>query len=224
MAGPNEELVARAIAKDPAAIRAFVGLVGPVVHGRVAKALARRRGRETKRDVNQEIDDLVQEVFLALFDDDAKTLRAWDPKRSPLGAFVALVADHQVFSIFRSGRRRPWSDDLDVVAEPEPEANEAGSPELRVASREMLDALLDRLRAELTPKGFDVFVRLYVDEQTVEKASADLGMTADAIYAWRARLSRLVRQIASELDREMSESAPAGSTSEKEARASGEDR
>lgn len=195
----DAELVARAIAREPEAVRAFVKKVGPIVHGRVAKALMRRRStRDQRRDIAQEVQDLSQEVFLALFDDDARALRAWSPDRGPIGAFVALIADHQVFSIFRSGRRRPWSDDVDVIAEPEAIEADARNPEMRAASREALDALLDRLRAELSPKGFDLFLRLYVEEQAVEVVCRELGMTADAIYAWRTRLSKLVRGMARE--------------------------
>lgn len=194
---PTAELVARAIARDPEAVRALVKSVGPVVHGRVAKALMRRKStRDQRRDVAQEVGDLSQEVFLALFDDDARALRAWNPERGPLGAFVALIADHQVFSIFRSGKRRPWSDDIDVIAEPEAVEADAKNPETRAASKEALDNLLDRLRAELTPKGFDLFTRLYIEEQSVETVCADLGMTVDAVYAWRSRLSKVVRGIA----------------------------
>lgn len=195
------DLVLRAIAKDPEAVRTLVRTIGPVIHGRVAKALVRRRGaRAQGRDVSQEIEDLTQEVFLALFEDDAKILRAWDPERSPLGAFVALIADHHVHSVFRSGKRRPWSDDIDVIEEPDATDAEARSPEVRVASREALDVLLDRLRAELSPKGFDVFVRLYVEEQPIDVVGEALGMTADALYAWRTRLGKLVRRLAAELD------------------------
>lgn len=215
MDAPTADLVARAIARDPAAVRALVKSIGPVVHGRVAKALMRRRStRDQRRDIAQEVQDLSQEVFLALFDDDARALRAWTPERGPLGGFVALIADHQVYSIFRSGRRRPWSDDIDVVAEPDATGSDAQNPETRVASKQALDNLLDRLRAELTPKGFDLFTRLYVEEQSVETVCADLGMTADAVYAWRSRLSKLVRGMAGEIGGgEMSESASDGRTS-----------
>lgn len=196
----DQQLIERAIARDPDAVRALVRAVGPVIHGRVAKALVRRGGRTQGRDLSHEIEDLTQEIFLTLFADDGKALRAWDPARGPLGGFVALIADHHVFSVFRSAKRRPWSDDLDVLAEPDAQAPEAHSPELRVASRQALDALLARLRAELSPKGFDVFVRLYVDQMSVEVVSRDLDMTADALYAWRSRLAKLVRRLAAELD------------------------
>lgn len=59
--------------------------------------------------------------------------------------------------------------------------------------------LVQRLREELTPKGFDLFSRLLVDDQPVEQACQELGMTRDAIYAWRSRLQRRVRELGAEL-------------------------
>lgn len=205
---PSPELVARAIAKDADAVRAIVRAMGPVIQGRVAKALLRRRGRHA-RDVTQEIADFTQEIFLFLFDQDGKALCAWDPQRGPLGAFVALIADHHVYSAFRSGKKRPWSDDLDVLPEYELPEPEGPHPETRMASRQALETLLERLRAELSPKGFDLFVRLYVEEQPVEAISHDLAMTPEALYMWRSRLSKMARALMRELDGQaMSENSP----------------
>lgn len=196
---PNAELVQRAIERDPEAVRELVKFLAPVVHGRIAKALMRRRGPPgQRRDVAQEVEDLAQEVFLALFDHGGRALRAWDPARAPLGAFVALIADHQVFSIFRSGRRRPWTDDIDILTAPDAAASEAHNPETRAASKQVLDNVLDRLRADLSVRGFELFTRLFVEEQSVEKVSQELGMSADAIYAWRSRLAKVVKALAAE--------------------------
>lgn len=212
---PDAELVKRAIEREPEAVRQLVKSLSPVVHGRIAKALVRRRGPAgQRRDVAQEVEDLAQEVFLAMFDHGGRALRAWDPARGPLGAFVALIADHQVFSIFRSGKRRPWTDDIDILTAPEPAASEAHNPEARTASKQALDSLLDRLRADLSVRGFELFTRLFVEEQSVEAVSAELGMSADAIYAWRSRLSKVVKALAArDLGDEMSETAGAPRTS-----------
>ncbi len=217
--GDMEALVGRAIAREPEAVRALVRALGPVVQGRVAKGLFRRRGGSSQgRDVAQEVEDLSQEIFLSLFENDARALRAWDPARGPLGGLVALIADHHVHSVFRSGKRRPWSADLDVLPEPDAPEAESRSPEAKVASAEALEVLLDRLRAELSPKGFDVFVRLYVEEHSIEAVAADLAMTADALYAWRSRLSKLAKRLARELDgAPVSDSAAERRISEREA-------
>lgn len=200
-------------------MRALVAAVGPVIHGRVLKGLARRRGGpQAGRSIEAEAEDITQEVLLALFDDDGRALRAWDPARAPLGGFVALIADHQVFSIFRSGKRRPWSDDLVALEEPDELVTGGVSPERAASSAEELDALLDALRAELTPKGFDLFLRLYVHEQPTEEIARDLGMTADAIYAWKSRLGKHVRAIAAR-SKDASDPGLARSTPGKESHA-----
>jgi RNA polymerase sigma factor (sigma-70 family) len=212
---PDAELVKRAIEREPEAVRQLVKSLSPVVHGRIAKALMRRRGPAgQRRDVAQEVEDLAQEVFLALFDHGGRALRAWDPQRGPLGAFVALITDHQVFSIFRSGKRRPWTDDIDILTAPDTPASEAHNPETRTASKQALDSLLDRLRADLSVRGFELFTRLFVEEQSVEVVSAELGMSADAIYAWRSRLSKVVKAMAAQgTSDEMSEAASPTRTS-----------
>ena len=51
--------------------------------------LAAQRGR----DPRQEVQDLVQEVLVSLFEHDARELRRWDPTRGrSLESFVRLVA------------------------------------------------------------------------------------------------------------------------------------
>ncbi|MFI5298471.1 MAG: hypothetical protein ACHREM_10255, partial [Polyangiales bacterium] len=54
----------------------------------------------------------------------------------------------------------------------------------------------------LSPKGLLLLQRLVVDEQRVEVASAELGMTIDAVYAWKGRLARRLRALISEVSTE----------------------
>src|SRR5687768_1618744 len=78
----------------------------------VARGLARRMVKARGRDLRQEVEDLTQEVFVALFADDARALRLWDPARgASLANFVGLLAEREVASILRSGRRSPWTED-----------------------------------------------------------------------------------------------------------------
>jgi DNA-directed RNA polymerase specialized sigma24 family protein len=216
------DVVNRAILREPDAVHALVRAIGPVIHGRVVKALVKRA---QGRDVFQDVEDLVQEVFVKLFENDAKALRAWDPARGPLGGFVALLADHHVFSAFRSGKRRPWTQDMVPLEEDDaPPTSQACSPESRALSQEALDGLLDRMREELSPKGFDVFLRLYVHGQAIDVAARELDMTVDALYVWRTRLSRLAKTLSAELEeadaeenRRLSGTHVLGSTSSVEA-------
>jgi RNA polymerase sigma factor (sigma-70 family) len=192
----HEDLVRRAIAREPAAVHALVTVLRPTIQVRVARALV--RSTRARRSAAQEIEDMVQEVFLALFDQDAKALRAWDPARAVLPAFVSMIAEHQVASIMRSGRRRPYRDEEDGGVEVDAFTGGVGTDAI-VESQELLDQLLEALRAELSPKGLELFYMLFVDELAVEEVCEKTAMSRDAVYAWKSRLGKLVKQLAAEL-------------------------
>ncbi len=179
--------------------RALVAYVLPVVRARASRVLA-RSGSRKGRDARQEVEDLAQEVFVALFEQDARTLRAWTPERGlSLLNFVGLVAERECCSVLRSGRRSPWRDgaeELEVIEHAlpaEPAALE------RIISRDLLLALGDRLREQLSLRGLEMFERLLVQEESVESVSLALEMSADAVYAWRSRLGKLARSLLVEL-------------------------
>jgi len=198
----EQERIRSALAGDAAAVHWLVAFLSPVIQARVARALLRRAsgGRSTR----QEVEDMTQEVFVALFEDGGKVLRAWEPGRGlSLANFTGLVAERQVAAILRSGRRSPWTEDPTLTEELERPSDSAVGPEARVASQQLLAVLLDRLRATLSPKGLDLLERLYVREESVDAVCAATGMSHDAVYAWRSRLSKLVRAFLAE---EMTES------------------
>jgi RNA polymerase sigma-70 factor (ECF subfamily) len=195
------ELLRRALAGDREATRGLVELLSPVVHARVARALLRSgRGRQQGRDLRQDIEDFVQEVFAAVLADRGRLLRAWDPARGlSLPNFLGLLTEHQVSSILRSGRRSPWSEEATEQDAIELRAGASESPHSRVASREVLGKTIERMRAELTPAGLEMFQLLVVEEQSVEDVCMRTGSTADAVYAWRSRLGKLARRIRDEI-------------------------
>jgi RNA polymerase sigma-70 factor (ECF subfamily) len=191
------QLIRETLAGGRPAARVLVAELYPVVKARVARVLWRMR-RSAGRDVQQEVEDMTQDVFRALFDDGARMLSAWDPARGlSLPNFVGLLAERHAVAILRSDRRNPWTE------EPTPEvdldARQSEGPEPAVRSRELLELLLDRLRVALSPLGLHMFHLLYVEERTVEEVAAAASMTADAVYAWRSRLRKVVALLASEL-------------------------
>jgi RNA polymerase sigma-70 factor (ECF subfamily) len=198
---PSAASVRAALAGDAAAVRQLVDLLSPVVHARVARAVLRSGARARQgRDVRQGIEDLTQDVFAALFADDGRALRAWDPARGlSLANFVGLVAEHQVASILRSGRRNPWTEEPMLAEDLDAAMTTVDRTERTVHSRELLAALAERLRTVLTPRGLLLFQLLLVEEQSVESVCASAGMTPDAVYAWRSRLGKVVRHFGEEL-------------------------
>src|ERR1700710_2002550 len=122
-------LVRQALTGDQTALTRLVALLTPVIQGRVARTLLARRYRLAGgRDVRQEVEDLSQDVFLALFSRDGYVLRTWQAERGlSLENFVGLIAERQVLSFLRSGRRNPWKEEpLLASDELDPEAPESG--------------------------------------------------------------------------------------------------
>ncbi|MFK7928151.1 MAG: RNA polymerase sigma factor [Myxococcota bacterium] len=189
---PDLGLIAAAIRREPAAARALIKRLTPVVQARVVRCLLRSsagRGRNAR----QEVADLCQDTFRILFDDDAKVLRRWDPNAGlSLDNFVGLVAKRHALSILRSKKRSPWSDD--PVEDVERLITHNDGPESIVVTQDALAHVIDELEAELSPKGWVLFQRIFVDEADIPELVTELGMTRDAIYAWRSRLGKLVRQ------------------------------
>jgi RNA polymerase sigma-70 factor (ECF subfamily) len=196
-------LVAPVLAREPKAMRQFVREAKIIVEARVARTLLRVGRRQAQRDARQEIADIAQEVFLHLFERDGAVLRAWDPARGlSLANFVGLVAERDAIAILRSGRRSPWTEDpTDFADASTGEALADGAPSMQrvVQSRDMLLTIVDRLKAELSPRGFEIFVRLYVDEASVDEVCEGFAMQPDAVYAWRSRLAKRVRALGEEL-------------------------
>jgi len=215
-------LLDHALAGDAAAARALVRLLLPVVHARVARTVVRRGGR-AGRDVRQDVEDLAQDVFAALFADDARVLRAWDPARgSSLVGFCGLIAEREVASILRSGRRSPWTEAATELDDLEKSLQHVEGVERLVATREQLARIVDRLREALSPRGLELFERLVVQEEPVESVCAATGMTPDAVYAWKSRIGKITKKLAAELAeserRVMSEAASPPRTPDQETR------
>jgi RNA polymerase sigma factor (sigma-70 family) len=193
-------LARRALAGDQAALTRLVAVLTPVVQARVARTLLARRSRLGRgRDVRQEVEDLTQEVFLSLFARNAHVLRGWQAERGlSLENFVGLVAERQVFSSLRSGKRNPWKEEPSLIEDLDAAAPDSG-PEEVTASREQLSLLLDRLREEVSPLGWQLFDLLFIQELPLPEVRAATGLSADAVYAWRSRLRRLAKEQAAEV-------------------------
>jgi DNA-directed RNA polymerase specialized sigma24 family protein len=196
--------VSAAVSGDRAAVRVLLLELTPVVRVRVGRALYRYRGSARRREVRQEADDLVQDVLVELFRQDGRVLRSWDPARGlSLLGFVRLVTDRTASAIL-SGARSPWRDDPMDPQDFSGYSAEESTVETRVMSAQLAGRVYEALLVELTPLAFRVFELLFVEEADVATTCATLNLTADAVYAWRARLSKTIRRLSDELDSELS--------------------
>jgi RNA polymerase sigma-70 factor (ECF subfamily) len=193
------ELVQRALSHDREALRSLVEALTPVIQSRVARGLLRRATAASGRSIRQEVEDLTQEVFVSLFAEGGRALRAWDPRRGlSLVNFVGFLAERQVASILRTARRNPWTEDP-TLAEELDAPMEGGGVEVRLTSQQTLEALLGRLREELSPLGLSLFEQLFVQQREVAEVCERMGMSRDAVYAWQSRLGKVVRRLGAEL-------------------------
>ena len=197
------DLIERVRVGDRVAIGTLIQFVRPVIQARAARTVLRNLTCARGRDVRQEVEDLTQEVFFSLCDDDWRVLRSWDPTRGlSFRNFIGLVADRQVSSILRSGRRSAWrenptsgewiTDHLDHAL-PQAQLEEA------VSSREILCILIEELRGALSPLGFRIFELMWMDEHSIEDVAKALELTPNAIYSHRSRLLKKVAEILSRL-------------------------
>jgi RNA polymerase sigma-70 factor (ECF subfamily) len=193
-----------AMGRDPDALCALVRSLLPVIKSRVRRALSRAAARRGTAPGHHDGDDLVQDVLVALFEKDARALRAWDDARgASLPSFVGIVAEHRIASILRSHRRRrclsSLGDDAGDLAL-ENAADPSAPPDARVVARDLGCRLMDRLNDELSPTSYGLFVALFVDRDPVSDVCARWGMTPRAVWARRCRLKKRIRQLALEID------------------------
>lgn len=202
-------LVDRAVGGEKAAIRALVARLGPVVRTSAARVLFRYKARARGRDLGTECEDMAQEAMIALFEDGARVLGTWSPERgASLETFARLVAERTALSILRSGKRSPFTEDPTEEEHLGFLTSDTPSAERHAISHDALVRLHDRLKAELPPRGYLLFLRLIVEEGDVDIVAKDLGMARDAVYAWKYRFSSAVKAIAEGLDPAMLEGFP----------------
>ena len=195
MPHPDQLLVADALARDPVACRTLVDRLSPAIQRQVNGALI-RRGRARREEVR----DHVQEIFRILLDDDGKILRAWDPdKGASLEGYVGLVAERRVASILASGRKSAHAEDPTAPEDFDTSEEGAPDPELTAMSRQLLGRVLDELRQRLTDQGYLMFRLLFLEQREVPWIMETYDLKRDAVYGWRARIKKTIREISEDL-------------------------
>lgn len=196
----DHQQVARALRGDAHAVRELTNHLAPVIHARVARVLLRQRGRQTPAQVRQEVEDITQDVFLALFERGGRVLRSWDPMRgASLANFVGLVAERRTISRLRRKTTNPWIEEATSDDELEQHLPSEPSLEAAIASRQFMEKLAKELEQELSPKGSLLFTLLLVEQRPTDEVCELLEMRPDAVYAWRSRLARRVRALAEQI-------------------------
>jgi len=187
------DVVQAAIAGDVEAQGRLVRGLTPEIQFQVGKMLRRwRTGSAASRDLRQEMEDMVQEALLELFEDDAKVLRRWDPERLPLEAFAGYIARIRCAEVLRS-RRSPWREEPQEPNDLD-RASQGASPERSSLSRDLLGKVYLCLVARFKPDDMALFELLVVGERSPQDTAERTGKSVDAVYQWRSRLYRRARE------------------------------
>jgi RNA polymerase sigma-70 factor (ECF subfamily) len=199
----DHQLIVSALSGSREAARALIVRLSPVIQARAARLTLRRFPGTGPEAVRARVEDAVQDVFLRLFAEDGRVLRAWDATRgASLENYVGLVAERLVLSAHRSGHKTAWREDTGLGGEDDAGAQPASPERLedRVITAGLAARVVSALEAELSPQGLELFYRLVVWEQTVEQVGDELGLSRDAVYQWRSRLLKRARDVATRLD------------------------
>ncbi len=180
----NEATRDAILAGDPAATAQISG----IARARVARVLGR----------GADVDDVVQSVLEKLFADDARALRSWRPDGgASLAGWVALIAERQALSHLRSRRRAGRHEQItgDAVLE----CVAAHCDEGRLVARDQARRVIGILEKRLTPLGTRMLRELFLEERDAAEIETDLGMSPEAVWAWRSRIRRAAGEAAREL-------------------------
>jgi RNA polymerase sigma factor (sigma-70 family) len=188
MFDPETELIRLALQGDTNAVRDLVRMITPAIHQGVSSTLLRRTSSSHRSRVRHEVEDVTQEVLFALFANRGKRLLAWNQEKGlSFTHYVRLVARHLAESFLRRRARRVWEDEPIDDASPGV-VDEHKSPERLVGERELYQAVLAAVRAELSPKGLQLFQWLVLEERSVADICQLSGLTQNAVHLWRSRL------------------------------------
>jgi DNA-directed RNA polymerase specialized sigma24 family protein len=195
-----QSMVDRAISGDRnAAVRLVEGIT-PVLRIRITRALSRRRGEARGRMLRPDIDDLVQDTLAALFADRGRALRAWDPRRGlSFVEFVGFLAERAVARRMRTRKRNPLTEDPTADVALQALAGPTDAFSIMIEAREQVRRLFARVGELLSPRGLRYFQLLMIDERPVRSVAEETGASTESLYAWRSRVTRLLRAQA-ELD------------------------
>jgi len=180
--------LATVLAGDRRARSLFVERFARLVYAVVGRTMRRgARGNDEER-----VEEAFAEVFVALFDRDARRLRQWTGACS-LATWVRLVAASVAVDRVRRMRGDAQLAPLEAVSErltwEEPTALEA------IVRAEELAAVGVAMQA-LSESDRELLVALYVDQLTPGQIAAELGVAPGALYTRKNRaLERLRRAL-----------------------------
>lgn len=179
MASLDAQLLKQVLNGDRRANREFERLATPLIQRAVAQILYRCWQGDPSL-ARQQLADLVQDVYICLWENDQKKLRDFNPTRGPLPAFVKLIAKQTTITRLRTKRTDPRTHislDEDLLAKIFSEATE-NSAEQDFLRRDLLNKAAAQLTDQLEPAKLSLFRALMVEQTDDLEALAQQHQTS----------------------------------------------
>lgn len=194
-ADPTHELLQGCIRGDAGARRRLVDEYSGIVSYGVS-VIFQQFGRPSRKE---EIEDMSQEVFLALFDQDARKLRQYQGRNGcSLASWIRVVANRLTIDRLRKEGRTislddPGNAEATKIRETRPDGTPGPEPQVEEAMR----AARVREMIEDLPSKDRLFVQLfYFQGLPIEEVAQNLSITTNAAYVRKMRLHEKLRRIA----------------------------
>lgn len=183
-------LLAACIEGDRRALDAFVERFSKLVYFHVNNTLRRLKGSLDIERAN----DLYQQVFVMLLEDDRRRLRLYRPDRgASLATWIRIITIRAVMNALR--RERPTLT-LDDDERPIPVADEGADPleALLAGGSQRWEAALPGLTARLSGSDRLLFELIYERKMSAEQIAAALQCRRSHVYVRKNRLIKRLRQ------------------------------
>jgi RNA polymerase sigma factor (sigma-70 family) len=189
--GDASRLIEEALRGDAESQAALRARLEPVIRTRARTFLARRVAR---RIGVHDADDLLQQVWVALFRDGGAMLRAYDPERGMgLEGYVAMITHREIWHAAERAAAQKREAEGAAIEAPDSAVCEGASPERIVATREVLAGVDAFVRAKLSERARQAYTLLYAEGRTVDEVATLLGTNEQTIYNFQHEIRRHAR-------------------------------
>ena len=133
----------------------------------------------------EDIEDVFQEVFLSLFENDSVKLKAFDPCRAGLGAYLRCIARNLAINALHKREKGKVEMTENIIDE------EDGF--LAVENEEMMEKIRSML-VDFTGQE-RLFYHLYFEEFMPPETISDvMGVTVDSVYSKKAKIIEKIKK------------------------------
>lgn len=187
---PDGRLVEQVLAGDPAARTELVDRLTTIIRSQANLGL---RGFSDRRMGGRDADDLVNEVFAAMFEDGGAALRKYDPQYS-LEQFAYVFAKSRILDIARKEYRRLELGGHPVADDEHQLRGHLPTPAELTECRDFANRIMACVRAKFSTELAGEMIDLTLVRQlSTDEIQSRTGMTRQQVFRWRSRLLQQAR-------------------------------